>query len=208
MFRSLAHQFLPGSAWSSMAGALSELSQQQIRGFASGRRITVMRRAAKKAAGTKRQGHYEYKQSPVKSWSIFSGDLVEVKYGQETGQQARVTRVDRMYGHVFLDGLRIEYDVVKRASSLAQPRMDRVQKPFNYDHVMLVDPQTKKGTEVRWKVLENGKRERYSKESGTLIPRPAPSKTRRPYTPSAVATSREDAKRVTYEKHPRFLKVE
>ena len=182
--------------------------QQQARNMSSSRRITVLRRAAKKAAGTKRQGHYEYKQPPVKRWSIFTGDLVEVKYGDETGQQAKVSRVDRMYGHVFLDGLRLEYDVVKRASSLAQPRIDKTQKPFLYDHVQLVDPEKKKGTEVTWKTLENGKKERYGKQSGVLIPRPILPRTKKPYSPSEVATPREDARRVTYEKHPRFLKSE
>ena len=165
-----------------------------------------MRRRAKKAAGTKREGYYEYHPANIKTWSIFRGDLVEVKVGEEKGQQALVTRVDRLQGQLFLEGLRREKGVVKRASSLGDPYFGIIQKPFSYDHVVLVDPETKRGARVRWKILENGDRVRYSKDTGTLIPRPIVP--RRIVQPSSdIATSREDARRITYEKHPKFLKT-
>ena len=185
------------------------IPQQHIREFATTRRrITVIRRAAKKAAGTKRAGNYEYGAPPIKSWSIFTGDLVQVTSGKETGKQAKVKRVDRMYGHLYLEGLRVETGVAKRASSLHQPREQKMQFPFLYNHVSLVNPETGKRSAVRWKLLESGERVRYAKDTGTLIPRPVKPVNPRPRQTSPFDTAKEDARRVTYDRHPDYLKVE
>jgi len=204
----LRNQFFTAIRQAVSAVSSEGFPHQQIRELATRRRVTVLRRAAKKAAGTKREGHYEYSAPPVKTWSIFKGDLVEVVSGKETGKQAKVTRVDRMYGTLYLEGLRVDGGVTKRASSLHQPRFTTVQFPFLYNHVRLVNPETKQACLVRWKVLENGDRVRYAKDTGTLIPRPTPQIRTKTRSPSPLETAREDAKRVTYDRHPNYLKAE
>jgi large subunit ribosomal protein L24 len=162
-------------------------------------RITTLRRKAKKQAGTKREGNYIYKQPPIKTWSIFTGDLVQVTSGKETGKQAIVSQVDRLQGKIFLQGVRTQRQMVRTASSLYAPRIGTVHLPFEYCHLKLVNPETKQPCSVRWKILENGDRVRYAKDTGALIPKPELKITRPSSYSTITDTAREDAKRVTYQ---------
>ena len=80
-------------------GAMALMSMQ-VREYTIARRNTVARRRAKERAGTKRKGLIEYRRPPVdaKDFFVYQNDLVQVLAGEHEGEQARVTKVDRLHG--------------------------------------------------------------------------------------------------------------
>jgi len=96
------------------------------------------------------------------------GDEVVVLTGKNKGKTAKIDRVDRKHDRVFLAGV----NTVKRHT---KPNMvnqeggivDKVAG-LHVSNVALVDPKTKKATKIGFKV-ENGKKTRFAKGSGTIL---------------------------------------
>ena len=101
---------------------------------------------------------------------IRKGDNVVVISGKDKGKTGKVTRVLVEDGRVVVEGV----NLVKRHSR-PTPRnpsggiIEREQAIFA-SKVMPVDPKTGKGTRVRVKQLESGKKIRIAAKSGEEIP--------------------------------------
>jgi len=101
---------------------------------------------------------------------IRSGDNVVVISGKDKGKTGKVTRVLREEDRVVVQGV----NLVKRHSR-PTPRnpsggiIEREQ-PIHACKVMPVDPKTGKGTRVRFKELDGGKKIRIAVKSGEEIP--------------------------------------
>jgi large subunit ribosomal protein L24 len=101
---------------------------------------------------------------------IRKGDSVVVISGKDKGKTGKVTRVLVEDDRVVVQGI----NLVKRHSK-PTPRnpaggiLEREQ-PLYASKVMPVDPKTGKGTRVRVKVLEGGKKVRVAAKSGEEIP--------------------------------------
>ena len=98
------------------------------------------------------------------------GDKVVVISGKDKGKTGKVTRVLVEDNRVVVEGV----NLVKRHSR-PSPRnpsggiIEREQA-IHASKVMPVDPKTGKGTRVRFKTLENGKKIRIAVKSGEEIP--------------------------------------
>jgi large subunit ribosomal protein L24 len=100
------------------------------------------------------------------------GDEVVVISGKDKGKKGKISRILAEDGKVVVEGI----NLVKRHQR-PTPRNQNggiIEKeaPIFASKVMLVDPSTGKGTRVKFKVLEGGKKVRIAK-SGEEIPTPA-----------------------------------
>jgi large subunit ribosomal protein L24 len=101
---------------------------------------------------------------------IRQGDTVVVISGKDKGKTGKIKRILREEDRVVVEGI----NLVKRHQR-PTPRnpsggiIEREQ-PIAASKVMPVDPKTGKGTRVRVKTLENGKKVRIAVKSGEEIP--------------------------------------
>ena len=101
---------------------------------------------------------------------IRTGDNVVVISGKDKGKTGKIQRVLREEDRVLVEGI----NLVKRHTR-PTPRspsggiLEREQ-PIHASKVMPVDPESGKGTRVRTKTLENGKKVRIAAKSGAEIP--------------------------------------
>lgn len=182
--------------------------QHQARSFAANqRRNTSERRKAKRAAGTKRFGNYNYQRPTIERWEILKGDLVEVMTGEFKGKQAKVFRVDRQNETCFLSELNRKNVYIHEVSVVHKPRIVNIHQPFAYRDLKLVDPKLKVATSVRWEMTEDAGRTKYnriSEASGEIIPFPKLKVFHAYKRIGNLETSRQSALEITYEKHALF----
>ena len=100
---------------------------------------------------------------------IKKGDTVVVLAGRDKGRRGEVLQVRPSEGRVLVQGV----NMVKRHTrpSQADPNGGIVEKeaPLAVSNVAHVDPKDDKPTRVGFRVLEDGKKVRYSKRSGEVI---------------------------------------
>ena len=101
---------------------------------------------------------------------IRKGDTVVVISGKDKGKTGKVTRILREEDRVVVAGV----NMIKRHTR-PTPRnpsggiIEREQA-IHASKVMPVDPESGKGTRVRFKTLENGKKVRIAAKSGAELP--------------------------------------
>ncbi len=110
---------------------------------------------------------------------IKKGDLVVVIAGRDRGKQGRVLEVLTENGRVVVEGVQRVTKHVKAGSTNRGTRtggIETVEAPIHVSNVMLVDPETKKGTRVGYRteqIERDGKlrtvRVRVAKRSGKDI---------------------------------------
>ena len=109
---------------------------------------------------------------------IKKGDLVVVIAGKDRGQQGRVLEVIKDSDRLIVEGIQRVTKHVKPGTSRDQQSggIVHVEAPIHVSNVMLVDPETKKGTRVGYRteqVERDGRtrtqRVRVAKRSGKDI---------------------------------------
>lgn len=106
---------------------------------------------------------------------IKKGDLVVVIAGRDKGKQGRVLEVDAPRRRVVVEGVQrvTKHTKVGQSSGARTGGIETVEAPIHISNVMVVDPETKKGTRVGHReeqVERNGRtrtvRVRVAKRSG------------------------------------------
>ena len=107
----------------------------------------------------------------MEKWRIRRGDDVIVISGKEKGKTGKVSRVLRAKNRLVVEGV----NLVKRhvRPNAANPGGGILQKEasLHVSNVAHVDPKTSLPTRVGYKILEDGRKVRFSKRSGELIDR-------------------------------------
>ena len=88
---------------------------------------------------------------------IKKGDLVVVISGRDKGKQGRVLEVVKDTDRVIVEGVQRVTKHVKAGQSNRGTRtggIETVEAPIHVSNVMLVDPETKKGTRVGYRTEE------------------------------------------------------
>src|SRR6266478_4721268 len=100
---------------------------------------------------------------------IRKDDTVEVITGDDKGTRGKVLRVLREKNQVVVAGVNRVYRHLK--PSRRNPQGGRLSKemPVNASNVMLIDPSTNKPTRVGVRYLDDGRKERFAKRSGTSL---------------------------------------
>lgn len=107
---------------------------------------------------------------PIKDWTIFKGDRVQVQVGKDKGKISIVNFVMRERNWVFVEGLNCRYKEQNKTST--DPGfLSREEQPLLVpSEVSLVDPTDNAPCEVEWRFEQNGTRVRVSTRSGHIIP--------------------------------------
>src|SRR3989441_13060300 len=102
---------------------------------------------------------------------IKKGDNVYVLSGKEKGKTGKVLEIDHDRQRAIVEKLMALKRHYKRGRNPAAPQGGIVEKngSIHISNLALVDPESKKPTRIGTKLLENGKRVRVAKRSGTQI---------------------------------------
>lgn len=101
---------------------------------------------------------------------IRKGDSVTVIAGRDKGKQGTVLRVVPS-NRLLVEGVNLVTHYVKRDPQRnVQGALQRREAPIDISNVMLVNPATGKGEKVGVKVLEDGSRVRWFRQSNEMVP--------------------------------------
>ncbi len=101
---------------------------------------------------------------------IRKGDKVVVISGRDKGKTGKVMRVLDEDGRVVVEGINLVKRHMRPTPRNPSGGILEREQPIHVSKVMPVDPSTGKGTRVRFKTLENGKKVRIAAKSGEEIP--------------------------------------
>jgi large subunit ribosomal protein L24 len=101
---------------------------------------------------------------------IRQGDTVVVISGKDKGKTGKVKRVLQEEGRVLVEGVNLVKRHTRPTPRSPSGGIVEREQPIAASKVMPVDPKTGKGTRVRFKTLENGKKIRIAVKSGEEIP--------------------------------------
>ena len=99
---------------------------------------------------------------------IKKGDEVLVTTGRDTGKKGSVLRVYPARNKVLVQGV----NVVKRHTKPSQTNAGGIvnkEAPIDVSNLSHIDPEDGKATRVGFKNLEDGRKVRYAKRSGSVI---------------------------------------
>lgn len=110
---------------------------------------------------------------PIKEWSYFRGDRVEVLVGKDKGKQGFVKQIIQERNWVIVEGLNCHYRMVSREKGFAGMAILSEAPLLVTNQVALVDPSDFKATPFEWRYTEEGKKVRVATRTGRIIPIPA-----------------------------------
>lgn len=108
---------------------------------------------------------------PIKDWSFFKGDIVEVLIGKDKGKQGIVNYIVEERNWVFVEGLNTKRVPIDPSDPNGVEIKQEKPLLITCD-VKLVDPSDNKPTEVEWRYKEDGERVRVSSRTGRELPIP------------------------------------
>merc|ERR1712137_609371 len=109
---------------------------------------------------------------PIKEWSFFMGDLVEVLVGKDKGKIGTVNYIVQERNWVVVEGLNTHYRRVGKTGNFPGMMVQSEAPLLVTNEVALVDPTDRRGTAIEWRYTEQGQKVRVSKRTGYIIPIP------------------------------------
>ncbi|XP_076676105.1 mitochondrial ribosomal protein L24 [Andrena cerasifolii] len=109
---------------------------------------------------------------PIKQWSFFRGDRVEVLAGADKGKQGIVKDIIQERNWIIVEGLNTKLECIGKSKTF--PGIySQVEQPLLVTcQVQLVDPGDLASTPVEWRYTEEGEHVRVSSRTGRIIPIP------------------------------------
>jgi len=101
---------------------------------------------------------------------IKKGDNVVVISGKDKGKTGKVMRIVRDEDRVVVEGINLVKRHVRPTPRNPSGGIVEREQAIHASKVMPVDPSTCKGTRVRFKTLEDGKKVRIAAKSGDELP--------------------------------------
>ena len=96
------------------------------------------------------------------------GDTVVVIAGKERNKTGKVIRTDKKEDRVVVEGLNKVVRHMRKTKGKAGSRVS-FEAPIHVSNVMVLDPKTKKGTRIGYKVAKDGKKDRIAKKSNSVL---------------------------------------
>lgn len=109
---------------------------------------------------------------PVKEWSFFRGDRVEVLVGRDKGKQGFVTQIFPERNWVIVEGLNCHFRKVGADGDFPGIIIKSEAPLLVTNQVSLVDPADFQSTNFEWRYSEEGEKLRVSIRTGRIIPVP------------------------------------
>jgi len=104
---------------------------------------------------------------------IRTGDMVKVIAGNSKGQSGKVIKVLVGKQRAIVEGVNLITKHIKPTAANPQGELKKTEGSIHISNLMLVDPATGQPTRIGRKANEEGKLQRYSKESGKFIADPS-----------------------------------
>jgi large subunit ribosomal protein L24 len=106
----------------------------------------------------------------MNKFKIRKGDRVVVTTGKDRGKSGDVLRVLRKDERVLVQGVNL-VKKHQRQTARQEGGIVEIEAPVHISNVAHVDPNDGKATRVGWKVLEDGRKVRFSRRTGETIDR-------------------------------------
>lgn len=100
---------------------------------------------------------------------IRKGDRVVVISGADKGKRGEVTQVLPKLNRAVVDGVAVAVRHQKPSRMGEQGGLVRRERAVDLSNLMLIDPKSDQPTRVGFRVLEDGRKVRVAKKSGSLI---------------------------------------
>lgn len=112
---------------------------------------------------------------PVKEWSVFRGDRVEVLIGKDKGKQGIVKQIFQERNWVIVEGLncKLTHTGESMKKGFEGVYIQEEQPLLVTNEISLVNPSDLSSTPVEWRYTEEGERVRVGTRTGRIIPIPA-----------------------------------
>lgn len=142
---------------------------------------------------------------PIKDWSFFRGDRVEILVGKDKGKQGIIKQIIQERNWVIVEGLNCHFRVVGREKNFSGIIVKSEAPLLVTNQVALVDPSDLLSTPIEWRFTEDGQRVRVSTRTGRIIPIPATSmetidyKTKTTYKEQPKDTKAEFVTEITFQ---------
>ena len=108
----------------------------------------------------------------MSKFHLKTGDVVIVIAGKDKGKKGKVMRLFPETDKVIVEGVNLVKRHMKPNPRMQQGGILEREQPIAASNVMLVDPKTGKGTRVKFKTDDKGKKIRVAVKSGEEIPSP------------------------------------
>lgn len=151
---------------------------------------------------------------PIKEWSFFRGDRVEVLVGRDKGKQGIVKSIIEERNWVLVEGLNCYLKVLGKDKNFPGVYVKMENPLLVTNEVALVDPSDLKPTKVEWRYTEEGEKVRVSMRSGRIIPMPASMeetidyKSKATYKEQPKDTKSDDVAEITFEPKLKTFEME
>ncbi|XP_029036194.1 probable 39S ribosomal protein L24, mitochondrial [Osmia bicornis bicornis] len=151
---------------------------------------------------------------PIKDWSFFRGDRVEVLVGKDRGKQGIVRDIIQERNWIIVQGLNTKLIIQGKTKDFPGICMLIEQPLLVTTQVQLVDPYDLKGAPIEWRYTEEGEKVRISTRSNRIIPIPVSSKETIDYKSPELYMERpkdtvaDHVKEVTFEAHLKTFEMD
>lgn len=102
---------------------------------------------------------------------VTKGDMVRVLRGEDKGREGKVLRVFPKTGRITVEGVNIVKKHRKARRAEEKSEILEMPAPIHHSNVMLLDPKKGDPTRIRYRIDDDGTKERISVKSGDAIPR-------------------------------------
>ena len=102
---------------------------------------------------------------------VTKGDTVRVMRGEDAGKEGKILRVFPKTGRVTIEGINIVKRHRKARRAEEQSQIREMPAPVHHSNVMLLDPKGGSPTRVRYRIDDDGTKERIAVKSDQAIPR-------------------------------------
>lgn len=99
---------------------------------------------------------------------IKKGDTVVVITGKDRNKTGKVIEILKDKNRVVVEGINKVVRHVKKTKTRAGEKVT-FEAPLHASNVMVLDPKTKKGTRIGYKITNEGKKERIAKKSKSVL---------------------------------------
>ncbi|GFQ68891.1 probable 39S ribosomal protein L24, mitochondrial [Trichonephila clavata] len=149
---------------------------------------------------------------PIKEWTIYRGDKVEILIGKDKGKQGVVNYVVPERNWVTVEGLNCEFKYMGGGRGIPKSMVKEEKPLLITNEVALVDPVDSKPTKAVWRFTDEGEEVRVSVRTGRIIPLPDESKetydykVQKFYVEQPKDTPAAEAEKITF--RPRLMTFE
>ena len=114
-------------------------------------------------------GGRKQKAKPRQKLHVRRGDRVRVMRGNHAGAEGTVLRVLTKENRVVVEGVNLRKRHQRPSQANPEGGIVSFEAPIHASNVMLLDPDTNEPTRVGIKVLDDGRRVRIARKSGTTV---------------------------------------